>query len=317
MNRLEHLTFGFGGTGATPVPPAPSMTSPAPERNLPPPTAAAPLLDWLLTALTPTNRTRVKQLLRSGRVSVNGTPVTRHDHPLRPGDRVSVARDAPAARPADVVVAYQDDALVAIDKPAGLLTVATEAEKTDTAFARLRVRLAARRAGRPFVVHRLDRETSGLLLFALSPAVRDRLQANWDGVAKTYLAVVEGVPEPAEGVVENFLTEGRDLRVRAGRRAGGSAKRAVTRYRVVTTRGRYSLVEVGLETGRKHQIRVHLAGLGCPVVGDAGYGAATDPAGRLGLHAWRLAFDHPATGRRVNLESPLPEPLRRIVPNPS
>jgi len=292
------------------------MSSPAPERDLPPPTAAVPLLDWLLTALAPTNRTRVKQLLRSGRVSVNGIPATRHDHPLRPGDRVSIARDAPAARPAGLAgfaVAYEDAALVVVDKPAGLLSVATESEKTDTAFARLRAHLAARRAGRPFVVHRLDRETSGLLLFARSPGVRDRLQASWDGVAKTYLAVVEGVPEPAEGVVENFLTEGRDLRMRAGRRAGGSAKRAITRYRVVATRGRYSLIEVGLGTGRKHQIRVHLAGLGCPVAGDTAYGAATDPAGRLGLHAWRLAFDHPLTGRRVELESPLPEVLRGVV----
>jgi 23S rRNA pseudouridine1911/1915/1917 synthase len=292
------------------------MSSPAPERNLPPPTAAAPLLDWLLSALAPTNRTRVKQLLRSGRVSVNGTPVTRHDHPLCPGDRVSVARDAPAARaagPAGITIAYEDDALVVVDKPAGLLAVATDSEKTDTAFARLRAHLAARRAGRPFVVHRLDRETSGLLLFARSPGVRDRFHAGWDGVVKTYLAVVEGVPGPVEGVVENFLTEGRDLRVRAGRRAGGGAKWAVTRYRAVATRGRYSLVEVGLGTGRKHQIRVHLAGLGCPVVGDPAYGATTDPAGWLGLHAWRLAFDHPVTGRRVELESPLPEVLRRVV----
>jgi 23S rRNA pseudouridine1911/1915/1917 synthase len=113
-------------------------------------------------------------------------------------------------------------------------------------------------------------------------------------------------------VVRNFLTEGKDLRVRpsAGPRQG--SKEAVTRYRVVTARKGRALVEVELETGRKHQIRVHLAGLGCPVVGDAGYGARTDPAGRLGLHAWRLAFDHPATGQRVELESPLPEVLRIV-----
>jgi 23S rRNA pseudouridine1911/1915/1917 synthase len=130
-------------------------------------------------------------------------------------------------------------------------------------------------------------------------------------VAKTYLAVVEGTPRPAEGVVENSLIEGRNLRVRTGR--GPGAKSAVSRYRTVASRGEYSLVEVGLETGRKHQIRVHLAGLGCPVVGDKVYGAKTDPAGRLGLHAWRLAFDHPVTRRRTELESPLPVRLRRIV----
>jgi 23S rRNA pseudouridine1911/1915/1917 synthase len=286
-----------------------------PARVLPPPTAAAPLLAWLLDALRPTNRTRVKQLLRRGRVSVNGAPTTHFNHPLRPGDRVEIA-DAPTAgerelRQCGIAVVYEDDAIVAIDKPPGLLTVATEGEKLDTAFARLNDHLRTRRAGRPFVVHRLDRDTSGLLLFAKSAEVRDRLQANWDAVEKTYLAVVEGTPEPAAGIVENFLTEGKDLRVRE--RQSSRARRAVSRYKVTATRGRYSLVEVVLETGRKHQIRVHLAGLGCPVVGDAVYGATADPAGRLGLHAWRLAFAHPVGGRRVEIESPLPDALRRVV----
>jgi 23S rRNA pseudouridine1911/1915/1917 synthase len=280
-------------------------------RELPPPTAGARLLDWLLAALAPMNRTRVKQLLRSGRVLVNGAPVTRHDHPLTPNDRVSVAKEAPQV--AGVAILYEDDALVVIDKPVGVLTVATETERTDTAFVRLRDHLEARRAGRPFVVHRLDRDTSGLLLFAKSPEVRDALQVNWDAVTKTYLAIVEGAPNPAEGRVENYLTEGRDLRVRASHRPGGDAKRAASRYRVLASRGRYSLVEVTLETGRKHQIRVHLAGLGCPVAGDRVYGARTDPAGRLALHATRLALDHPVTRNRLELESALPEVLRWLV----
>jgi 23S rRNA pseudouridine1911/1915/1917 synthase len=283
-------------------------------RELPPPTADAKLLDWLLAALAPMNRTRVKQLLRSGRVLVNGASVTRHDHALKPGNRVSIAKEVPQV--AGVAIVYEDDALLVIDKPVGLLTVATETEKTDTAFVRLRDHLAARRTGRPFVVHRLDRETSGLLLFAKSPAVRDALQANWDAVTKTYLAVVEGTPNPAEGVVENYLTEDRDLRVWASHRPGGDAKHAVTRYKVVAARDGYSLVEVTLETGRKHQIRVHLAGLGCPVAGDKAYGAKTDPAGRLALHAWRLTFDHPVTGERVEMESPLGSAVARVVPRP-
>ncbi|MDB5312415.1 MAG: rluD 1 [Gemmataceae bacterium] len=291
------------------------MPPSGPDRALPPPTAEGPLLDWLLDVLRPMNRTRVKQLLQHGSVSVNGTPVTRHDHPLKPGDRVAIMRGGRAAGDlgrAGVAIVYEDDAVIVIDKPTGLLTVATEAEKSDTAFARLNAHLATRKAGRPFVVHRLDRDTSGLLLFARTPAARDRLQDNWEAVTKTYLAVVEGAPRPAEGMIDNFLTEGRDLRVRATP-PGGEAKRAVTRYRVVTTLGPYSLVEVGLETGRKHQIRVHLAGLGCPVIGDEVYRAATNPSRRLGLHAWRLGFDHPVTGRRVELESPLPEVLRRVA----
>jgi 23S rRNA pseudouridine1911/1915/1917 synthase len=248
-------------------------------------------------------------------VQVNGASVTRHDHPLRVGDKVSISREAPppASDLAGITIVHEDAHLLVIDKPAGLLTVATESEKTDTAFARLNDHLAARNAGRPFVVHRLDRDTSGLLLFARSADVRDELQANWDAVTKTYLAVVEGTPHEAEGVVENYLTEGRDLRVRASKHPGKDAKRAVSCYKVRESRGDYSLVEVMLETGRKHQIRVHMAGLGCPVAGDKMYGSTTNPAKRLCLHAWRLAFDHTTTGDRVELESPLPPVLARVV----
>lgn len=297
------------------------MTVPAEDagRVLPAPTTPAALLAWLLDALRPMNRTRVKQLLRHGRVRVNGAVATRHDHPLRPGDQVAIARAGAADRSleeAGVTIVLEDDALIALDKPPGLLTVATAAEKTDTAFARLNAHLAARGLSRPYVVHRLDRETSGLLLFARSAEVRDRLQANWDEVKKTYLAVVEGKPRRAEGVVDNFLVEGRDLRVRAVRKGSGG-RRAVTHYRIIGERGPYALVEVVIETGRKHQIRVHLTGLGCPVIGDPLYGSASDPAGRLGLHAHRLSLDHPTADRRVDLESPLPAVLGRVVGQPS
>src|SRR5262249_28227210 len=161
--------------------------------------------------------------------------------------KVSISRDAPAPSAlAGITIVYEDAHLIVIDKPSGLLTVATESEKTDTAFVRLSLHLAALNAGRPFVVHRIDRDTSGLLLFARSAEVRDQLQSDWESVTKTYLAVVEGTPHPAEGVIENYLTEGRDLRVRASKHAGTDkdAKQAVSRFKLRTTRGVYSLVEV-------------------------------------------------------------------------
>ena len=199
-----------------------------------PPATDGPLLPWLLAALAPTSRTRVKQLLRYGQVSVNGVPTTQFDYPLKAGDRVTIATDRPVS--AGIHIVFQDDDLIIIDKPAGVLSVATEGEKADTTFARLNADLAARREGRPFVVHRLDRETSGLLLFARSATIRDKLQTTWDRVRKTYLAVVEGEPSPREGVIRNFLIEGKNLRVRAsdGQRPG--AKEAITRYRVVKAR---------------------------------------------------------------------------------
>jgi 23S rRNA pseudouridine1911/1915/1917 synthase len=282
---------------------------PAPfGRPLSPVDSRAPLLPWLLAALAPTSRTRVKQLLTHGAIHVNGVVVTRHDHVLEPGDRVTIDRQTASTRPTLPIV-YEDDSIVVVDKPAGLLTVATDAEKDDTAFRRLAAILPAR----PAVVHRLDRETSGLLLFAKSTAIRDRLQGDWDRVEKTYLAVVEGTPRPPAGRVDNFLTERKSLRVMASATPWPGAKRAVSRYRVLNFGPRFSLVEVVIETGRKHQIRVHLTGLGCPVVGDKAYGAATNPANRIGLHAHRLAFDQPVTDKRVEVESPLPAALARIV----
>jgi 23S rRNA pseudouridine1911/1915/1917 synthase len=256
-------------------------------------------------------RTRVKQLLQHGRVSVNGDRVTRHDHLVKPGDVVAIARLGDLPMMPRLTTVYEDDVLLAIDKPSGLLTVATEREKQDTAFARLSAELHARNAGRPYVVHRLDRGTSGLLLFARTPAVRDRLQASWGAAEKTYLAIVEGTPRPAAGAIENDLLEGKSLRVRVVR-PGGAARHAVSRYRVLAAHGEYSLVEVKLETGRKHQIRVHLSHLGCPVAGDSDYGAKTDPIRRLALHAWKLACDHPVSGVRMELEATAPEFLLRL-----
>lgn len=278
----------------------------------PPVQSESALLPWLLAALAPMNRTRVKDLLRSGRVLVNGSSTTRHDYALLVGDRVTIAREPPAS--SNVAIVFEDEAIIVLYKQSGLLTVATEAEKEDTAFVRLADHLKRRHAGRPFVVHRLDRGTSGLLLFARSAGIRDELQAAWDTVEKTYLAIVDGGPRQDSGTIENYLLEGKNLRMQAFDRPRDGAQRAVSRFRVLATRGPYALVEVKIETGRKHQIRVHLAGLGCPVVGDADYGAKSDPVRRLGLHASWLRFPHPVTGRSVELYSPLPPELNRLVP---
>jgi len=289
--------------------------SAASGQRIPAPPIEATLLPWLLTALHPMKRTRVKEMLRFGRVSVNGAAITRHDFPLRPGDDILLTRATPSDQSleqAGITIHFEDDALIVLEKPPGLLTVATAAEKTDTAYARLYAHLTAHGQGRPYVVHRLDRETSGLLLFARSEAVRDQLQANWAGVAKTYLAIVEGRPRQDEGTVENFLKEGRDLRVRS-KAEGQGARRAVTHYRVLAESGPYTLMEVRLETGRKHQIRVHLGGLGCPVIGDSVYGAARNQFKRLGLHAQRLTLSHPVTGRALDFVSPLPIELKCLI----
>src|SRR5882757_4325971 len=163
------------------------------------PTIAGPLLTWLLSALEPMPRARVKQLLERGKIAVNGVATTKFDYPLQPGDCVTVVHKRSGLDDLSrtgVSILYADDELLVVDKPAGLLTVASEAERSKTVFALLLAHMTVRKMGRPFVVHRLDRETSGLLLFARSAEIRDRLQAAWHGVSKTYLGIVEGTPQP-------------------------------------------------------------------------------------------------------------------------
>jgi 23S rRNA pseudouridine1911/1915/1917 synthase len=284
---------------------------------IPSPSAAMALLPWLHQALGASMpKARVTQLLRMGRVAVNGATVTRHDHPVGPADAIALLpKDAVAAvnirQGCRVPVVHMDDQIIVVDKPAGLLSVATETNTTDTAFTRLREWLEQNRGGRPFVVHRLDRETSGLLLFARSAEVRDRLQAGWDQTSKIYLALCAGVPNPPEGTIDSYLEEGDDLKVRVRPRGGGGAKRAVSRYRALATRRGSTLMEVALETGRKHQIRVHLASLGCPVAGDRVYGSGEGP--RMALHAWKLAFQHPGTGKDMAFEA-LPPAIFGPIP---
>ncbi len=271
-----------------------------------------PLLPWLLMNLQPMNRTRIKQLLQHGRISVNGVIVTRHDHELQPGDKVEIGKHttSPHLARLGIKIVHEDDAIVIIDKPFGLLTVGTDTQKVDTAIARLNEALEPRHS-RAFLVHRLDRETSGLLLFAKNTDVRDTLQEMWEKVTKQYLAIVVGTPTPPEGVAESFLLEGPDLKMRKS--VDPEAKLARTSYKFVKRTGRYSLMEITLETGRKHQIRVHLADMGCPVIGDDKYGSKHNPARRLGLHSWKLALPHPVTKKPIEVESPLPAVLAAIV----
>jgi 23S rRNA pseudouridine1911/1915/1917 synthase len=194
-----------------------------------------------------------------------------------------------------------------LDKPAGLLTIATDKEKSKTAYFKLTeyVRLKDRRA-RIFIVHRLDRDTSGLVVFAKDAQTKHFLQENWDKVTKRYYAVVEGTPKEKEGTIESYLAEDKFRRVYETH-ASKFSKRAITRFKVVKTSGRYSLLDVELVTGRKNQIRVHLSGLGHPVIGDEKYGSRANPAGRLGLHAYSLSIPAPTGGQPLVFKSLLPK----------
>jgi 23S rRNA pseudouridine1911/1915/1917 synthase len=279
----------------------------------------AALLAYLFAAWPEVKRKQVRAWLKLGSVAVNGKVVTQFDHPLKPGDAVAI-RPKGFAAPETVLagglrIRHEDASILVVEKPAGLLSIATpdETEKTAYVFLTDHVRRGNRQSReRIWIVHRLDRETSGLMIFAKTEAVQRKLQENWSAVEKKYFAVVEGAPPSGAGVLESHLDESDAFKVRAVKE-GPETRPAKTLYRVMKKGKATTLLELTLETGRRHQIRVQLAEIGCPIVGDGRYGAKTNPIRRIALHASKLKFPHPITGEELRFESPLPGDLGTLV----
>lgn len=270
------------------------------------------LLEFLHAQLNGWARSKVKQRLQTGCVSVNGISVTQHNFTLKAGDLVEVGASGKPANsaPAQLEILYSDRDLVAINKPAGLLSVGTTKETQQHALAILRKQLSRRSLEvKLWPVHRIDRDTSGVLLFATSREMREAVMAKWDSAEKTYLAVVDGTPTPAEGSIDQPLRlDEVEYRVHVGDHP--DARPALTHYKTLKTTGNRTLLEVQIDTGRQHQIRAHLAWLGYPVVGDPRYGNAGP---RMGLHALRLKVNKPATGKELIFETPAPLDFLRLV----
>lgn len=279
----------------------------------------AELLAFLFAIRPEAKRAKVRQWLEHGSVQVNGRSITRFNHPLQTGDVVSIRAKhealAEGLLPPGLKVVFEDASLIVIEKPAGLLSMANETERHKTAYAFLTdyVRRGNPRSPeRVWIVHRLDRETSGLMVFAKSEAAKRALQANWRQADKRYLAVVEGRPPADHGVLRSHLDESRPFKVYSAPRSE-QTRHAVTNYRVMKQNATCTLIELNPKTGRRHQLRVHLADADCPIIGDHKYGARTNPARRLGLHASALQFTHPSSGEQLRFESPLPQELAGLV----
>ena len=250
---------------------------------------------------------------------VNGRVVTQFNHPLKPGDIVAIRSDRFAVPGTvvgdDIRICFEDAALLVIDKPPDLLTIASEAEQEKTVYFQLTEYLRGNDVHsreRVWIVHRLDRETSGIMVFAKTPQAKGLLQTGWDQAEKRYQAVVEGSLPSDKGTFRSYLDETNPFQVFSVPRSP-TTRHAVTHYRVLKRGKGRTLVELTLETGRRHQIRVHLADAGCPIVGDKKYGAKTNPAKRLGLHSWSLRLPHPISGEEHRFESELPTDLARLV----
>jgi 23S rRNA pseudouridine1911/1915/1917 synthase len=276
---------------------------------------AGSLFELLTTHFPSWGRNTLRERLHAGCIEVDGVVALRQDQAVAAGARIEIRARGQSATPLRhrgpsgpaLPVLHQDDDLLAVDKPPGLLSVSTDDEHERTALARARGMLPQGHSDL-WPVHRLDRETSGVLLFARTRDTRDRVQAMWPTVRKRYVAIVAGCPREDEGTVIAPLWEDDNLRVRVGDNPG--SKPARTHWRVVQRRPDRSLLEVDLDTGRKHQIRAHLAHLGHPVLGDDRYG---DPGPRLCLHALQLSLMHPRTGAPLVLVAPLPRALAQVL----
>lgn len=289
------------------------------------------LMEFLLRKCN-TSRNNVKSLLSRRQVLVNGSVVTQFDFPLGKDDEVKLAKKSVQGniaqvpkRNADkresvsrkreqtaVKIIYEDEDFIAIDKPVGLLSVESDNE-TECAFAYVFEYLQeSGKNVRPYILHRIDKETSGVLVFAKNPKVYSMLKMHWNECVtlREYYAVVEGVMENKEDTVVSYLKENKNNLMYSTQDITG--QKAITNYSVLKESEQYSLLRVQIETGKKNQIRVHMQSLGHPVVGDDKYGCTKNPLKRLGLHASKLSFLHPVTKTEITLSASVPAPFRAL-----
>lgn len=284
------------------------------------------LLDLLMSKMGGMSRTSVKQLLTQRRVSVAGAIQTRGDYTLLPGDRVVVSsgHGNTALTHPKLSLLYEDEHLLVVYKRPGLLTVPTRPESSETTVQSI-LRAYVRREhprNSVYVVHRLDRETSGVLVFARTPELQEYMRTYWRQLVteRTYIAVAEGVFDQPEGTITTWLTEDNRRAMVYSSPTDNGGQKAITHYKVLRQSpvtcnpSPVTLLELHLETGRTNQIRVHLASIHHPVVGDRKYGHGLDesPIDRLCLHAKVLAFIHPVTEKKVRFEAPVPKEFNRL-----
>lgn len=275
------------------------------------------LMVFLTNCFPGKSRTSIKSLLAHKQVLVNQQPVTRYNYPVKPGDRVAVVRGK-TSEPNDLTgvnILFEDDYFIVVEKVAGLLTMGTSGEKERTAYHILSNYLKTKNPPKHlFILHRLDRDTSGVMMFAKDQQIQTTMQNNWREmvVERTYTVIVEGKVLKAEGTISSHLIESKAMKIHTTSKPE-TGQLAVTYYKLKKQIKDYALLEVTLETGRKNQIRVHMEEMGNPVAGDKKYGAKTNPLHRLGLHASILIFKHPVTKEILRFESPLPKSFLRLM----
>lgn len=281
------------------------------------------LLEFLYQIYRDQSRNNVKSILSKRHVAVNGLPVTQFNYKLYKGDIVQVSKEQfdksqvvkqETKKKVNINIVYEDNDILVINKPNGLLTIESDHEKTDTAYKLVLEYMSQKdKHARCFQVHRLDKETSGLLLFTKSYELKELLTKNWNTLVKerAYVAVVEGKMPKKQDTIINWLKE-TDTHLMYDSKKHGEGLKAITNYQVIKESQKYSLLNITIETGRKNQIRVAMSEMGHPVVGDDKYGKPSDPLKRLGLHAQTLKFKHPITKEIMSFKADIPAVFKKL-----
>lgn len=269
------------------------------------------LIDYLINILNKP-RKKAKSLLTNKAIYINGKNITKYNYPLFPGNILEIKEYSNNKSDLDII--YEDKYIIVVNKKSGLLTISTENENEKTLYHQVSdyVKLKNKNA-RIFVIHRLDRDTSGVVMFAKDEKTKRLYQDNWDKLVsnRKYVAVLSGKPKNKQGRIIEYLVEKENMKVYAVSKNKG--KIAITNYKIIKSNNKYTLVDIDLETGRKNQIRVAMQNMNTPIVGDKKYGSLEDPIKRLGLHAYKIVLTNPLNNKKMEFTSPYPDSFNKIV----
>lgn len=280
-------------------------------------TEGSPLLEFLFAQLGDKSRTTVRSYLRNGQVDINGTPTTQFDTLIKKGDKVTITFEtvvAPFKHPL-LKILFEDDHIIVVNKHNGLLSMGTNKQRTKCAYYILSEYLKKKDPkARIFIVHRLDRETSGIMIFAKSMDVQHDFQYNWKSIVseRKYVAVVSPPPSKDEGTIFSYLAQNKALVVYSTQDPT-KGEPATTHFKTLKRSERYSLLELMLETGKKNQIRVHLKDIGSPIVGDKKYEGVESKINRVALHAIKIKFTHPITMQEMAFSTEVPSQFLELL----
>ena len=266
------------------------------------------LIEFLKKTFSNLSKNNVKSLLHNEKVFVNGNMTTKYNYELNVGDTVEIRERV--AKNIDII--YEDKDIIVINKPSGLLTVATEKEKNKTAYHLVMEYLKKKnKNNRIFIIHRLDKDTSGIIMFAKNERAKHLYQDNWNDIVKKrcYYAVIDGKMQKKEGTIKSYLKENGNMVYSVKDRSG---KLAVTEYKVLKERKNISLLDINLKTGRKNQIRVHMKENKTPILGDLKYGEKSKLINRLALHAYKLELINPVTKKLLIFEASMPNEIKTL-----